>query len=298
MTSSKDQESLLAVNDEERFIDQTGDDETTEAIIAEGNFSNSTNNTLTKPLSSSLDDFYFVLSPRMLATSLCHQLMHCCCSILRLWTSIFQRLNASHVSIPHEPKQQKSFKIHFSLDFERMYVGFAVLFILHYFYLLRIVLCRNTSSEQLSRSRHQKRDELLFTLEEVVEEEEEDDSDSEKEWADRMGQEERYEEQFENLVGRELLVVYSKPLVSNSSCARALNGTGGAQKLSSVATATTMDAFSFLEDSDDEHDSSSSSSSSEHSFPSQYAAAADWYYYQEEVQDQQQINKECEVVLR
>jgi hypothetical protein len=187
-----------------------------------------------------------------------------------------------------------------SLDFERMYVGFAVLFILHYFYLLRIVLSRNSRSEKFSRS-HRKQDELRFTLDAVVEEEEEEDdddddeSDSEKEWEHHGVQKERSEEQFEDLVGRELVVVHSRPL--DSSIPFRSRKYTGAQKLSSATTATTVEAFSFSEDSDDEQQDDSESSSSEHTFPSQFAAV-DWYYYQQEVQGPQPINKECQVILR
>jgi len=271
------------------------------STVTHGSLSNSTENVLST--SPSLDDLLFVLSPRVLATILYNQLIGCCCCLPRKFSILLQRFNTSHVSIPQETKQPKFFKVPMSLDFERMYVGFAVLFILHYFYLLRIVLSRNSRSEQFSRN-HRKQGELRFTLDAVVEEEEEEEeedddddyeSDSEKEWEHHGVHKERCEEQFEDLVGRELVVVHSRPLVSSSPF-RSRKCTS-AQKLSSVTTATTIEAFSFSEDSDDEQQDDSESSSSEHTFPSQFAAV-DWYYYQQEVQGPQPINKECQVILR
>lgn len=290
-SNSKQHESLIAAD----FIDVEIHSQST---LANGSSSNSTEDS-SSAATTSLDDLFFVLSPRVLATISYNQLIGCCCCLRRQWTILLQRFNTSHVSIPQEKKQQKFFKVHISLDFERMYVGFAVLFIIHYFYLLRIVLSRNSRSEQFSRS-HRKQDDLLFTLDAVVEEEEEEDdeedddeSDHEQEWEDHRAPKDRCEDQFEDLVGRELVVVHSRPLVSRSRSRKCT----GAQKLSSVTTATTIEAFSFSEDSDDEHQDDSASSSSEHTFPSQ-TAAVDWYYYQQEGQGPQPINRECQVILR
>lgn len=239
-------------------------DDPVDEVVDEIIITSTKNSKFTKSAGTfSFEESSFILSPRILATNVCLQMKHC---FYYLQTLLFPQADST-------PKEQH-LKFRITLDFERMYVGFAVIFFLHYFYLLRIVMSRSSVSHDSSKKRpastkmkhhhyhNPERKELLLTLDEVAED------DGEEDWGKSMEQDDD-----EDILGRELHLIHLTPSPSFRK----------GPPLSSVATATTMDAFSFLEDSDDED---STSSSSVYSFPSRYAAA-DWYYHQPELMQQQ-----------
>lgn len=244
---------------DERFHHQLlGVNDPVDHVVDETVITSSNNSKFTKSAAPfSFEESSFILSPRILATNACLQMKQC---FYYLQSLLFPQAD-------YTPKEQH-FKFRTTLDFERMYVGFAVIFFLHYFYLLRIVMSRSSMSHESSKRRpghhyhNPERKELLLTLDEVSEE------DGEEDWGEGVE-----EDEDEDILGREFHLVHLTP---SPSCRKG-------PPLSSVATATTMDAFSLLEDSDDEN---STSSSSEYSFPSRYAAA-DWYYHQPELMQQQ-----------